>query len=86
MASTSQMLCPSYPYPVANASTVLHAMRSYLDDAGNNISTALRDTPGGAVVSVVYRDTVIWTHEHGLIDMSGEACTSFSTTQCFTDL
>lgn len=73
----SQTLCPSYPYPVAEASTLLQALQPYLDEIGKNISSLLTTTPGGAVVSVVYRDTVIWTHGGGAINMSGKLVTAF---------
>lgn len=70
--NTSPRLCPGYPYPVANASTVLQALGPFLEEVSKNMSKVLRDTPGGSVVAVVYRDTIIWTHEFGLINMSGE--------------
>ena len=68
-----QTLCPSYPYPTVDPSTLLKVL-------GPNMSTLIKSTPGGAVVSVVYRDTVIWTHADGLINMSGEL--NFSLGNC----
>lgn len=71
----SQTLCPSYPYPQADPSTVLKALGPFLEEVGKNMSRVLSETPGGAVVSVVYRDTIIWTHGDGAINMSGESFT-----------
>lgn len=67
-----QTLCPSYPYPATDPSTVQQILTPYLDELGRNMSSLIKSTPGGAVVSVVYRDTVIWTFADGLINMSGE--------------
>ena len=79
----SQTLCPSHPYPTANVSDVLQVLCPYLDEVGKNISSLLSTTPGGAVVSVVYRDTVIWTHGDGAINMSGERLSLSSREQRF---
>ena len=67
-----QSLCPSYPYPTVDPSTLLKILGPFLEELGQNMSSLIKSTPGGAVVSVVYRDTVIWTHADGLINMSGE--------------
>ena len=69
--TSSETLCPSHPYPIANASEVLSKLQPFLDEAGKNMSEALAGSPGGAVVNVVYKDTVIWTKGFGLINMSG---------------
>lgn len=69
--SGMQQLCPSYPYPVANASSLLAKMQPFLDQVGDKMSQALSSSPGGAVVSIVYNDTIIWTKGFGLINMSG---------------
>ena len=77
----SQTLCPSYPYPQADPSTVQKALGPFLEEVGKNMSRVLSETPGGAVVSVVYRDTVIWTRGVGAINMSGKSiaheCTKY---------
>jgi CubicO group peptidase (beta-lactamase class C family) len=65
-----QSLCPSYPYPTVDPSTLLKILGPFLEELGQNMSSLIKSTPGGAVVSVVYRDTVIWTHADGLINMS----------------
>ena len=70
--AASQILCPSYPYPAANASTMRTMLDPFLQDFAKNASEALKNSPGGAVVSIVYNDTVIWTQGFGLINMSGE--------------
>ena len=67
-----QTLCPSYPYPTADPGTVIQALSPYLEEIGRNMSALIKSTPGGAVVNIVYRDTIIWSHGDGLINMSGE--------------
>lgn len=69
---TSQVLCPSYPYPVVEPSAMQQILAPFLEDVGNKMSAELKTTPGGAVVSLVYRDTVIWTYGYGAINMSGK--------------
>ena len=69
---TSQALCPSHPYPVIEPSAMQQFLAPFLEDVGNKMSTELKTTPGGAVVSLVYRDTVIWTYGYGAINMSGK--------------
>ena len=67
-------VCPSFPLPVANVSDVLSKLQPFLEEAAKNISAALKtdSSPGGAVVSVVYKDSVIWTQGYGLINDSGK--------------
>ena len=65
-------LCPSYPYPTVDPSTLLRPLGPLLEEVGQNMSSLIKSTPGGAVVIVVYRDTVIWTVAGGLINISGE--------------
>ena len=66
-------LCPPYPLPSASASDVLSKLQPFLTEAAANISAALKadNSPGGAVVNLVYNDTVIWTKGFGLINDSG---------------
>ena len=66
-------LCPGHPLPVVDTSDVLARLRPVLDEAAKNISAILREdkAPGGAVVGVVYRDTLIWSQGFGLINDSG---------------
>ena len=65
--------CPDYPLPSASASDVLSKLQPFLTEAATNISAALKadNSPGGAVVNLVYNDTVIWTKGFGLINDSG---------------
>ena len=67
-------LCPSYPLPAASPSDLLAKLEPFLEEAAKNISAALEEhkSPGGAVVNVVYNDTVIWTKGFGLINDSGK--------------
>lgn len=67
----SRVLCPSHPYPVLDPSTMQQILAPFLEEVGNKMSTELKTTPGGAVVSLVYRDTIIWTYGYGAINMSG---------------
>ena len=69
--TSSETLCPSHPYPIANATELLSKLQPFLDESSKNMSEALAGSPGGAVVNVVYKDTVIWTQGFGLINMSG---------------
>ena len=66
--------CPSYPLPAASPSDLLAKLEPFLEEAAKNISAALEEhkSPGGAVVNVVYNDTVIWTKGFGLINDSGK--------------
>ena len=70
-------LCPGHPLPVVNASDILAKLQPLLDMAARNISAILREdkTPGGAVLGVVYRDSLIWSQGFGLINDSGEVVT-----------
>lgn len=70
-------LCQSYPLPAATPSDLLAKLEPFLEEAAKNISAALKEdnSPGGAVVSVVYNDTVIWTTGSGLINDSGKKIT-----------
>ena len=65
--------CPSHPLPTASASVLLVKLEPFLEEVAENISAALEEdkSPGGAVVSIVYNDTVIWTKGFGLINDSG---------------
>ena len=67
-------LCHSFPLPAATPSDLLAKLEPFLEEAAKNISAALKEdnSPGGAVVSVVYNDTVIWTKGSGLINDSGK--------------
>ena len=51
---------------------MLKALGPFLEEVGKNMSRVLSETPGGAVVSVIYRDSVIWTRGVGTINMSGK--------------
>lgn len=66
--------CPSFPLPVASPSALLSKLEPALQEAAANITAALqRDkSPGGVVVSFVYRDAVLWTKGFGLINASGK--------------
>lgn len=68
----SQVLCPSHPYPVMDPSTMQQILAPFLEEVGNNMSAQLKTTPGGAVVSLVYRDKIIWSYGYGAINMSGK--------------
>lgn len=65
--------CPSHPLPVASSAALLSKLEPALQGAAANITAALQKdkSPGGVVVSFVYRDTVLWTKGFGLINMSG---------------
>ena len=70
-------LCPSYPLPAASPTDLLAKLKPFLEEAAKNISAVLEEdkSPGGAVVNVVYNDTVIWTKGFGLINDSGSELT-----------
>lgn len=70
-------LCHSFPLPAATPSDLLAKLEPFLEEAAENISAALKEdnSPGGAVVSVVYNDTMIWTKGSGLINDSGKKIT-----------
>ena len=70
--ASSQTLCPSYPYPSVDPQTLLEHLALYLDVWGRNMSALVNSTPGGAFVSLVYRDTVIWSLGAGVVNMSGK--------------
>ena len=65
--------CPAHPLPVASPATLLAKMEPTLERAAANVTAALHKemSPGGAVLSFVYRDTVLWTKGFGFINMSG---------------
>jgi len=79
-------LCPSYPLPTASASVLLVKLEPFLEEAVENISAVLQEdrSPGGAVVSIVYNDTVIWTKGFGLINDSGKTLLCYVLNQLVT--
>lgn len=71
----SSVLCPSHPYPVLEPSVMQQILAPFLEDVASNMSRELKTTPGGAVVTLAYRDSVIWTYGYGAINMSGNHVT-----------
>ena len=68
-------LCPTHPLPSASASQLASLMAPALQEAEGKISAALKadNSPGGAVLSLVYGDDVIWSKGFGLVNMSGRS-------------
>ena len=67
-------MCPTYPLPTPNSSAVLSKMSRFLDELSINVSAAFEahKAKGGVSLSIVYNDTVIWSHGFGLINESGK--------------
>lgn len=73
-ASNGLPLCPSLPVASLSADQLLAKLQESLKQVDQEIQAALQEdkSPGGAVVSVVYGDGVIWSKGYGLKNMSGE--------------
>ena len=70
------VLCKSPPLPSLDTDALLSKLQPYLDQVDQNVQAALKEdkSTGGAVLSVVYKNTTIWTKGYGLVDMSSEPC------------
>ena len=64
-------LCLIPPVPYATPEQIGARLKNVLDGYGEAIGLAMGNDPGGAVVNVVYRDTIIWNKGFGLRNMSG---------------
>ncbi len=68
----SSQLCPSLPSASESAYVLQTKMAPTLIEADRNIQAALKGSPGGAVVTLVYSDQgILWTKGYGLKNMSG---------------
>ena len=72
-------LCPSLPQASLSADQLTTKVQDSLKQLDQAVKTALLDdkSPGGAVLSLVYKDSVVWTGGYGLKNMSGESRPSF---------
>ena len=68
-------LCPSLPQASLSADQLTTKVQDSLKQLDQAVKTALLDdkSPGGAVLSLVYKDSVVWTGGYGLKNMSGES-------------
>ncbi len=66
--------CQSHPKPTVKTDDVLQAMQGSFIEAEKDIEAALskEKAPGGAAVSFVYKNAMIWNKGFGLIDMKSE--------------
>ena len=67
-------MCPGYPLPEADPSDLQASLAPFFERLAANVSAILKAdqySPGGVVVSVVYRDAVIWTRGFGVVNTSG---------------
>ena len=67
-------LCPSLPSATLSKDDLAIKLSSQISAADSDIKKTLEGdkSPGGAVVSIVYKDDIIWTGGYGLKNMSGE--------------
>ena len=67
-------LCPSLPSATLSKDDLAIKLSSQISAADSDIKKALEGdkSPGGAVVSIVYKDNIIWTGGYGLKNMSGQ--------------
>ena len=73
-SSDDLSLCPSLPEASLSADQLLAKLQDSLKQVDEQIKATLEEdkSPGGAVVTVVYGDGVIWSKGYGLKNMSGE--------------
>ena len=66
-------LCPNLPQADLPADQLTSKLADHLKQADEQIKTAMMaaGNPGGAVLSLVYKDTVLWTGGYGLKNMNG---------------
>jgi len=65
--------CPTIPTATLDPVALLGQLNSSLSDLDKAVSAALEEdnSPGGAVLTVVYKDSVIWSKGYGVKNMSG---------------
>ena len=73
--------CPGYPDPSASPADVADKLAEAFEAAEKEVAAILAkyNATGGVAMSVVYRDTVLWTKGFGFINMSGKAATQRTT-------
>ena len=77
VAPDALTLCPSLPEASMTADELASELQSILKQADSQVKAALLEdkSPGGAALSFVYGDQVVWSGGYGLKNMSGEHCT-----------
>ena len=75
--------CPSLPTASLEPKDLLTRLNQSWSDADLQVRAALKNdkSPGGAVLCVVYRGTVLWTAGYGLKNMSGKKTPFLSHTR-----
>jgi len=68
-------LCPSLPQAYLPADQLASKMADYFKQADEQIKAALmaEGNPGGAVLSFVYKDSLLWTGGYGSKKMNGRS-------------
>ena len=66
--------CPTIPAATLDPTSLLSQLNSSLSDVDKAVAAALKEdnSPGGAVLTVVYKNSVIWSKGYGLKNMSGK--------------
>ncbi len=72
LSNNLEPCAPRVPATLAPA-TLLMKLNSSLSDLDKAIGSCLEkdNSPGGAVISVVYQDTILWSKGYGVKNMSG---------------
>ncbi len=67
-------LCPSLPQADLTADQLSAKMADYFKQADEQVKTAMAaaGNPGGAVLSLVYMDKILWTGGYGSKNMNGK--------------
>ena len=65
--------CSNVPSATLDPKTLLAKLNATLLDVDKAVAAALVQdkSPGGAVLSLLYKDTVLWSNGYGLRNMSG---------------
>lgn len=65
--------CPTVPHAAIDSMTLLTKLSTRLSDVDRAVAAALQadNSPGGAVLTFVYKDTILWSKGYGLRNMSG---------------